>query len=425
MFSAVVGEYENLDDGALVATLQRLETVRRETEASLAAAIDVARRSGMFRADGHRSIRGLVKAVLNCSDGDAAQLVRLGKLVHDIPVVGERLSNGEIGISQARELGRLHSNPRSGDQVAGSAELLLGHATRLPYAHFTQCTRRWEHHADPDGAFKDREASHKARTASVIADEGGLHLKGTGGTAAQAVLMADIFERFCKAEFLTDWDQAVATHGDQANGSHLTRTDSQRRFDALTAIFLAACGAPIDARVPEVTVNFVVDQQSFEEHLTRTFSDDDGGPQGPRRTRPVGDPFWQRCETTSGILVDPADILAATLIGQVRRVVYDSTGTVIDLGRRRRLFTGSAHQAVMLQASRCVWAGCGIPSDRCQADHNQPWTAEGETSPSNGGPMCGHHNRFKNKGFTTRRTADGVWHTYRPDGTELTQPQTT
>ena len=422
MFSAVVSEYQNLDDRELVITMQRLETLRREVEASLAAVVDVARRNGMFRADGHRSIRGLVKATINCSDGDAAHLVKLGKLVHDIPVVGEQLATGQIGISQGRELARLHANPRCGDQLAGWAEQLLGYAANLPFAHFTQCTRRWEYNADPDGAFKDRETNHKNRTASVIADEGGLRIRATGGTAAQAALMADIFERFCKAEFLTDWDEAVATHGDQTNGSHLTRTDSQRRYDALLAIFEAACGAPLDVRVPEVTVNFVVDQHTFEQHLARSF-DGDEGHGVPHRTSPMGDPFRYRCETSSGIQVDPADILAATLIGQVRRVIYDSTGTVIDLGRRRRLFTGSAHQAVMLQATRCVWAGCGIPSTRCQADHSQPWTNDGETAPSNGSPMCGHHNRFKNRGFTTRRTPEGTWHTYRPDGTELTQPR--
>ena len=45
------------------------------------------------------------------------------------------------------------------------------------------------------------------------------------------------------------------------------------------------------------------------------------------------------------------------------------------------------------------------------------------TAPSNGGPACQYHNRWKTRGYTTRRNPNGTWHTYRPDGTELTQPR--
>ena len=38
-------------------------------------------------------------------------------------------------------------------------------------------------------------------------------------------------------------------------------------------------------------------------------------------------------------------ILAAALLGHVRRTVIDSRGVVVDLGRRERLFTGAAADA--------------------------------------------------------------------------------
>ncbi|MCU1354766.1 MAG: endonuclease, partial [Acidimicrobiales bacterium] len=44
----------------------------------------------------------------------------------------------------------------------------------------------------------------------------------------------------------------------------------------------------------------------------------------------------------------------------------------------------------------------------------------GETNPHNGGPACGRHNRYKQHGYTVHRDPDGPWHTYRPDGTEIT-----
>jgi hypothetical protein len=33
--------------------------------------------------------------------------------------------------------------------------------------------------------------------------------------------------------------------------------------------------------------------------------------------------------------------------------------------------------------------------------------------------LCGWHNRFKTRGYTTHRDQHGHWHHYRPDGTEI------
>ena len=38
------------------------------------------------------------------------------------------------------------------------------------------------------------------------------------------------------------------------------------------------------------------------------------------------------------------------------------------------------------------------------------------------GPACGRHNRLKSQGYSAHRDAHGMWHVYRPDGTELTEP---
>ena len=136
-----------------------------------------------------------------------------------------------------------------------------------------------------------------------------------------------------------------------------------------------------------MVVNFVVDQATFEDEIIRTHGGADGE---ASRSRPWssssvsvsdGDPLRRRSETVNGTLVHPAEILAAALIGHVRRVVYDSAGTVIDLGRKRRLFTGAAREAVMLQSARCMWPGCDVAAGRCQADHLEPWSTTGSTAP--------------------------------------------
>ena len=44
----------------------------------------------------------------------------------------------------------------------------------------------------------------------------------------------------------------------------------------------------------------------------------------------------------------------------------------------------------------------------------------GCTCPGNGGPVCGKHNRFKERHqFRTCRDPDGTWHVTHPDGTPV------
>jgi hypothetical protein len=67
-----------------------------------------------------------------------------------------------------------------------------------------------------------------------------------------------------------------------------------------------------------------------------------------------------------------------------------------------------------------AWAGCDRPARQCQGGHVQAWRDDGETTAANGGLECGTHNRWKDRHrYQTFRDPTGVWHTYRPDGTEL------
>ena len=95
-------------------------------------------------------------------------------------------------------------------------------------------------------------------------------------------------------------------------------------------------------------------------------------------------------------------------------------GVVIDLGRKARLFTGSARHAAQLQSAHCAWPGCDHPTTRCEVDHLHDYNHGGHTNPTNGAPLCGFHNRWKQKGFSVTRDPDtGRWRTYRPAGSVI------
>lgn len=417
MFVDVVAEIEAMTSADVLLALRDEVLVQRRTEARIAALVRKLETDRAHTADGHASVRGLLRAEYKASDAEITHAVRCARLIDDLPEVMEALYAGEIGVAQARALGQARSNPRCGDRLVDHADILLGHAKTLCYDDFHLCVRRWEMLADADGAHRAAEATHERRRVSIVEHEGVGHIVGSGG-ALDTAEMIEIWQRYCDAEFTADWTATTQLHGDEACTALMPRTDAQRRWDALKQIFLDAAATPAAAQRPEPTLNIVIDAATFEATLARMglVPDPADSSQPPLPQPPVD--RW-RCETRDGTLVDPCQAVAAALHGHVRRVVLDAAGTVIDLGRRRRLFTGSAREAVLLQSCRCVWPGCHLPAGRCQTDHNQPWQHAGPTRSANGSPLCARHNRWKNHGYHVWRDPNGSWHTYRPDGTEI------
>ena len=409
-------EVAALADGDLDEALVEMERARRLVESAIVDVLDEADRRRRYVADGHVSVRGWAQALTNCSRAETMRRLQTMRALRDLESLRAALRAGEVGVDQVRELARVHANPRCATQLPESEEALVGHARRLDFEEFRIVVRRWEALADADGAHRDHEQTHERRNAHLVELDGGYHLDGHGG-AAQGSAMQAIFERFCDAEFESDWAEVRQRLGDAACAALMQRTDAQRRFDAIHAIFLAAASTPADAQRPEPLANVIVDHKTLEEHLAHAL----GGP------KPTPDPASfdrRRCETDTGVPLDPADVVAAVLTGQVRRVVFDSAAVVINLGRTRRVFTGGARDAVLLQHRRCLWPGCGLPARRSQIDHDDPWgsATRGSTDPANGTMLCGRHNRWKNRGYRTWRDSDGRWHLVRPDGTEMTTP---
>jgi hypothetical protein len=193
-------------------------------------------------------MRGWLKATVRWSNQECQRRLQTARLVRADRAVGSRLHDGEVGVAQVQELARAHSNPRCGDQLVGEpAKTLLDHAVTLSFEDFRLCVRRWELLADVDGTHRDAETVVERRTATVVELDGVLHLNARGG-AVHAASMIEIFGRFCDAEFAADWAWVRERFGADATHAQMPRSDAQRRFDALFAIFGAAAVAPVDGR---------------------------------------------------------------------------------------------------------------------------------------------------------------------------------
>ena len=390
--------------------LQDLERQMRRCEAEMIETLAEADRTGSFRLDGHRTLRQWAGATARWSGADLRDRCRTVRLVRDVPEVLDELRSGRLGIAQTREIARVRANPRCGDQLVEAAPKLIEHAENEPFFEFRVISRRWESMHDEDGAHKSHEAAHAGRRVGTAQLDTTFHLIAQWGVT-QGAAIGEILERYERAEFDAEWAELRARVGDKATSSMLERTATQRRADAILAVFLTAASTSPDAQRPEPVVNIVVDQQTFEEHVRATAS----------RTRPTPpDPndFGRRCETLAGLPVDPFTALAAALVGHVRRVVMDAKGVVIDMGRTQRLFRGSARIAALFQGLRCTWPGCGR-STRVHIDHIDEWQNDGCTDQVNAGPECSPHNLIKTQGYRVMRDERGRWHTYRPDGTEI------
>ena len=326
----------------------------------------------------------------------------------DLPEIFDALQRGVLGVDYFDLLGRVWSNPRVRDAMVDAQGWFLRMAARLDHRDFEIEVRSWERYADVDGPEPANSRSHDNRSFTRVQDPIELGWTWGGGCGAlQGAQIAEILEHYLSAERLADWEKARAEHGDDANLSHLPRSEAQRSADALWQVFQDAAANPNSA-CPDIVHNIVWNQQTFEWAAAQYAG----------KTDTKIDPAQVECRTLDGAPLDPIEAFAGVFIDKLRRVVIDSAGVVIDLGRARR-FTGGARLATQLGDTHCPWPGCRVPTSHCDIDHTIDHAAGGDTNPANGGPFCGKHNRWKQKHHAVWRDPQGVWHTYRPDGSEI------
>jgi hypothetical protein len=277
----------------------------------------------------------------------------------------------------------------------------------MDFPEYAVWLTEWERTADVAGSEAAADRVHEGRDAKVRSIGPATYIDGKGGTA-QGAQVQEVFDAFYEAEFLADWEQGVAIHGEAMNRSLLARR--MRSAASMRCMRLAAGAATAraggDGGGP--VVNLVWDFASFEHQLVLAAG---GSP------APLDPNVPHFCRTAAGVPVDPRDALIAALVGQVRRVVVDSAGVIVNMGRKQRLFTGAVREAILALQIRCMWTGCRARPR--EVDHLIPWARGGLTDAANAGGGCGHHNRWKARGYSTTRDAEGVFHHYRPDGTEI------
>ena len=432
MFTELLESAMGETNAALDEQIRDNELALRELQAQRAALLAVAQHRGVYRDDGHRSMKGYLRATCNMSDGETLRARTIATVCSSAPAIGDALLAGRIGVSQVLAIARIHRNPRTRRFFERVAPIYLERAQVESCDDLRCAIDDFLNLADQDGAFAELYCDIENRTASVNVVGGSLHVRATGGDPIVAEEVRLTFEWFCEREFDRDVAERAERYGAAAIEHPLSRTDAQRRFDAIVAMTRAAREYGDGAKPADVVVNVVSDPVTLNEafaeaelvveteHGIETVELSDTDVDDVLAAAAVDPATWttRRCHTSRGTAIHPRQLLQAALTGYVRRVVVDSHGVVVDWGRRRRFFTGDAREAAKLLARRCTHPGCTVCPEHAEVDHAEEWFRDtGPTDQWNSNVECTGHNRFKSRArWRVRRDADGRRFYVRPDG---------
>ena len=405
---AAVADFDARDPDAVIDSVQSLDQLANMVEARRARLFSDIAGSGAYLLDGHANARVAVRHMGKLSNRTSLARQRNARMAKDLPLIEAAWAEGTLGNDHVATLGRVWANPRVRPFMDVVQEWFLAQAAECEtHREFDELVSAWARLVDQDGP-KPNERNHEGRRFKLTqrADDLGWDIEGACG-ALQGAALEEIFEFYLEAETLADWDAARAEFGDAACEADLPRTVQQRSADALSRLFAdaAAGGSAVPA---DFVHNIVWDGGTFLEMAARF----DGADPQPL------DPNTMVCRTMNGTPLEPTEAFANSLQYAIARVLIDQASVTIDQGRAR-CYTGHARHAVKVNATCCAWPGCAAPVTSCEIDHMLDYDAGGRTNPGNGAPLCGRHNRWKQKGFTIRRDADGTIRVHRPDGTEI------
>jgi hypothetical protein len=343
----------------LYTQLERLSAVTTRATAAFDAggewAVDGARSAAMWIATGCRLPKASVQ-----------RRVRLGRELRRMSATEAAWLAGSLSDAHVALLAAARN--AAPEAFERDEEMLVAQAGGLRHDQFCRVMAYWRQLNDPDGSDDLARRDDEARRAHLSAG-----LRGTGMLDALFnpigfAVFQTAFERIERELFEADWAEARERLGDQALPGDLRRTPAQRRHDALVEMARRSGAVPADARMPEPLFSVVVDYESFA----------------------------RVCETAKGAVVTPGCLVSWLSDAWVERVVFGPPDRPINLGERRRLFTGALRRLIQIRDRECYHPYCDVPADACEIDHIQPWAQGGPTTEANGRCACPFHNRLRN-----------------------------
>ena len=381
----------DLADAELLPEIRVLQAAVNRLSARLTAVVRSADVRQTYRDDGVGSMKTWLTGHCGLSGRDATAVVRAGRRLAQLPELAAAYAEGEVTpahvqvVTSALTPERVARAAEQGIDLAETDRALAHAARRLGPEETAKAVRRWVAGVDPDGALADgADARRRFTLASSLGGRvhlGG-HLDPVGGETVHAAL-------------------AALMNGDRPAGD--VRSHAERQGEALVELCRRALagGDLPDVRGERPQVRVTVDWQSLS------------AARGAPGVAPADLPF------AGPVSPETARRLACDSV--VVRVITGPDGLPLDVGRAQRTATAAIRRALELRDGPCVFAGCPVPAEFCDVHHVVHWAHGGPTSCDNGALLCErHHTSVHEGGFSiSRDPGTAVWHTFRPDGSEI------
>jgi hypothetical protein len=319
----------------------------------------------LWAARGATSYAGWLSWRIGLAPGAAREKIRVARALGKLPAIDEAFRAAKLSYSKVRAMTRV------ADETNETA--LLDMALCATAAHLElicRGIRRVERDASGEVVTKDATPERWVRERRM--DDGTVRI--------EAQLHPD--------EAALVWKAIELARGLGGEGVPLERADALVR---MADAFVASEGASeqrCGAERAQVVVHLAPD--ALSDGLGATLED---GTRVP-------------AETLRRLACD------ATVVG----VRTDAHGNVVDVGRRRRVVSGSQRRALHIRDRRCRFPGCTHEA-WLDAHHIEHWAHGGATTISNLVLLCPAHHRLVHEGgFTISRSGAGAIEVRSPDG---------
>jgi hypothetical protein len=380
---------QDLADEQLRETIPLTQRGINRLSSVLTRSVALADRRDAQKADGMVSMKTWLTGHCRISGREAAALIRNGRRLSDLPALAAAYADGAVTpahvgiVTSAVTPARVAKAAEQGIDLNATDRILTGAAVALGPEDTAAAVRRWVAGIDPDGTLDD--AAGLPRVFRMAVSAGGRaylsgHLDPVGAETVHTALEA-------------------VMNGHRPAGDR--RGHAERQADALVELCRQALHAD---RLPDVRgqrphVRVGIDWMALcGERGVPGFGE-----------LPFAGPI--PAETARRIACDAG----------VSRIVVGPNSLPMDVGREQRSAPAGIRRSVEERDVHCVFAACTAPAAWCDFHHVDHWVWGGETSCENGALVCeSHHTAVHEGGFTlAREPGTAIWHTYRPDGSEI------
>src|ERR1700737_4012481 len=335
-------------------------------EAAFATGVRRFDKSGEYAADGALNVTAWLKWKCKLSGGAAAERVEIGKQLERLPKTGEAFAHGQLGYQHVALLARTAENLGAA-AVRGEEGNLLKCAQSMDPGQFMTVVKSFEHRVDAAAALAETNRAYQRRY---------LHI----GEPVAGVVRIDVL---LDAEGGAPLRVALAALMKPIKDDH--RSHGQRSADALVELCRRKAGSRSDSSGPRPQLIIRASVDTLAGIPGASAGELDGGGTVPAET-------VQRYACDSAIV---------RMTGR--------TELEHELNHASRTLPASTRRGLEARDRRCVWPGCGRPSDWCDGHHLVWWTRGGETALPNLALLCRPHHRLVHEGGWSLARVKNEW----------------